>query len=312
MGLVNPLEVTPSVMHAICRYFAYCGQEHTVARSELESLLQPPPQPDGQPPGSSNPISATIDAAIELAVLAATDREPTVLSCRLPLPELPLLDSAFDGELIGRLRRQVLAPENTNELFASDRDAQDTTRSREFVRIAAWVLLQDPTGPGLGWAAPQVVENVESRERDQCVDALRPVVNDARWNSFRRWARYLGLVRVGPDNRVLPDPTTAVGDELNAIYADGSDLPIEDFLRRLGQRIPIVDGGESQAQVIANALKRNLFLDLPGDHPVSPALSFALKRLARRGAIRLDNRADAPTFRNLGNAVFTHIVRLGV
>lgn len=310
MGLVNPPEVTPSVMHAICRYFAFGGESHTVDRSELEALLQSPSHPDGATQGRAGPVKATVDAAIELGILAASGTDHTTVSCRLPFPAVPLLDPAFDRAVVASLRRQVLSAENTGALFAAGRETQDTTRSREFARIATWVLLQDPTGPGLGYDTPQAAENVEDRQQAQCLTDLGPVVNDARWNSFRRWARYLGLVRTSPENRLLPDPTTAVGDELDAIYAGTSDLPVDEFVRQVGQRLPILDDGDCQAQVIAKVLKSDPLQELTGDRPVSRALSFALRRLARNDAIRLDNRGDAPRFRNLGNTVITHVVRL--
>lgn len=306
MGLVNPPEVTPAVMRAIGRYFAYRGEGAEVAREELRALLEPPGAvntTDGEGP---TPVEATMTEAVALGILEESgEGTDTILKCTLALPDTDAPSTLQDSQLVAALRRCVLSEENTGELFAVNRDALDTTKGREFARIGAWLLLQDPLAPGLNYGAPRNEEAVERRQNDQCTIPL--VINGPRWVSFRRWARYLGIARMGTDGRLLPDPTAAIGDELHAVFADDHELSPDEFARRLSDRLPLIDGGRCQQEVLRHAFKSDPFRDLPGDRPVSAALSFVLKRLERGGSVRLDDRADAPSYRNVAGGVVTHI-----
>jgi hypothetical protein len=307
VGLVNPPEVTPSVMRAICRYFSYRGKDSQIMRTELRALLEPRSIVKGDKGEERvSAVDATLTEAVALGVLTGHgDGDDAVLTCSLPLPKAGLQSTEHDAELVRALRRRLLSEENTENLFSSDRRALDTTRSREFSRIGSWLLLQNPYGPGLNYGAASVEENVERRQDEQCNVAM--VVNDLRWVSFRRWARYLGLARMGTNNRLLPDPTPAIRDELESVFGDDPELPTDEFVRRLGATLPLIDEGRCQQEVLHHAFKGDPLRDLPGDHPLSSALAFALKRLERGGVIKLADRADARSYRNVAGAVVTHI-----
>ena len=320
MGVVNPPQVTPVVMRALCRYFAYRGPDHRIASRDLEHILEPP---GATQPGEDHPrpVRATVTEAVALGLLDEDGNgAEAVLRSAIALPDAPLDSFEHERQLAALLRNAILSERNTSGLFAHvggsedgpgagsvEGRALDTTRGREFARMASWLLLQDPAGRGLAYGVMRTHpdEDVETRQRSQCTVPL--VVNDARWASFRRWARYLGLARVGLHGRLIPDPTSAVADVLPTIMSRASDLPVDTFLERLAVQIPVLDGGRCHTEVLEQAIKADPRLTAPGDRPVSPVLAFALLRLGKRGVIRLDDRADAPSHRDVAGRVVTHV-----
>jgi hypothetical protein len=306
MGLVNPPQVTPPVMRAICRYFAYRGPDHTVSRAELEGVLEPPSATN---PGQARPrpVEATISEAVALGILASDGSgDDETLRCAIELPSVPLERDVHDRELAAVLRRVALESANTDDLFAG-KDALDTTKAREFARIAAWLLMQDPTGAGLAWGVAERYpeEDVERRQSAQANMSL--VVNGDRWNSFRRWSRYFGLSRLNLDGRLIPDPLVAIADELPSVFDSERDLAVDTFVARVAERLPVLDEGQCQRAVLTEAMKSDPRDEITGDRPLSRAAAFALHRLERRGGLQLHNRADAPAHRNIGERVVTHV-----
>lgn len=322
MGVVNPPQVMPVVMRAICRYFAYRGPGHEVMRGELERILEPS---GATQPGEARPrpVGATLTEAVSLGVVREVGAgDEALLSYSADWPDASFDSIEYERELAAILRRVILDDRNTAALFsrserASDEDedseatqrALDTTEGREFARMAAWLLLQDPNGPGLAYGVKdrQPTEDVEERQKAQCTVTL--VINDVRWESFRRWARYLGLARTGLHRRLVPDPTTAISHELPHSFADLDELPVDSFMQRLAARIPVLDDGRCHAEVLQQAMKSDPRSDSAGDRPVSSAVAFSLARLERRGILRLDDRADAPSHRDVAGRVITHVVR---
>jgi hypothetical protein len=151
----------------------------------------------------------------------------------------------------------------------------------------AWLLAQDPArppaqahraGPGAALAAQNLDSFVSTEEQ---------------WHALLRWAQALGCATVASSSSqarrfVLPDPTSAIREELPAIRPDG--LTAAEFREALVKSLPILDGGR-----ISDYMRsvRAPSADSRGDAMAGPAFSFALRRLQNRQVIRLLPEADA-------------------
>ena len=126
-------------------------------------------------------------------------------------------------------------------LFRADNNQNfwdsEGTRAADFTRALAFVLAQD-----IYTADFETHASVQALEQRQIRDAGRRMLqNDVRWNGLRFWGDYLGFFWV--DHRRWPDPTAAVREELPAVFGSARELPAVEFLRRLAERLPVLDGG---------------------------------------------------------------------
>jgi hypothetical protein len=85
---------------------------------------------------------------------------------------------------------------------------------------------------------------------------------------------------------LIPDPTTAVAETLPSL-PPWSTAPV--FIEKLAQRIPVIDHGALE-RVVAEL---GVAYTARGDATVGPALAHALRRLEKRGAVRLRKADDA-------------------
>ncbi|EXI65334.1 MAG: hypothetical protein AW08_03253 [Candidatus Accumulibacter adjunctus] len=216
--------------------------------------------------------------------LAAEDRDPD----RLP----------------ARCRELLLCEDNNQNFWDSE-----GTRAADFTRALAFVLAQDIyTADFETHASVQALEQRQIREAGH-----RILQNDVRWNGLRFWGDYLGFFWV--DHRRWPDPTAAVREELPAVFGSARELPAAEFLRRLAERLPVLDGGRWRIEV-ESALDSAAWHRPAQDNLLSTGLSRALWRLAKPGGpILLDSQADPMEGRILQGAggrhwrTFTHVLR---
>lgn len=178
-----------------------------------------------------------------------------------------------------RIARQLaLAPENNAKFW----DAEGA-RSADFSRGAAWILAQD------SYTLPDSTKDWEVLLRRQLADAGTVIVqNDTRWNGLRSWMPYLGLAR--NSTRFDPDPTDAVRDALPDVFKGVTTLLAGEFLERVAEALPILDGGRYRREV-EEKLKEETWPWMAAGH-VSTSLSRALQRLDREGAMMLEQRSD--------------------
>jgi hypothetical protein len=105
-----------------------------------------------------------------------------------------------------------------------------------------------------------------------------PVPNREQWQSFRRWAPYLGLARIVGSGALIPDASEALIQRLPDLTP--GEYPIRDFISRCAQAVPILDGGvlrsgfgtpaQDDASVLSGGLSVTLlqlqadgFIDMP-------------------------------------------------
>jgi hypothetical protein len=123
----------------------------------------------------------------------------------------------------------------------------------------------------------------------------KAIDNDTRWKSFQQWASFLGFgwngAKPGTWN---PDPAIAINDRLSAIFASEKEMPQELFFKRLGEALPVIDGGKYRVEIEKQLTPhKDGWTKFRGDE-ISSSLSRALLRLENNRAIRLEVKADAP------------------
>jgi hypothetical protein len=246
---------------------------------EFAALLAP--DPAVHDPTKS--VQETLREAADIGLLESRDEEePRRFGLALSTPPEDARDGDIEAFFVRELRRLVLAPVNNAPLFGAARS--QNAKSREFTRIQAWLLHQDPAHGSLNWADKVEHRNVQELQKKSLADGL--VGNDVRWRAFRRWSLFLGLSRQDGHNGVIADPTKAVTDELAHLDDVPREIPLVDLRARLAERLPVIDGGVYRREV-------GQYMQADEDQrTVSPALAFALLRAQRAGSLRFERHAD--------------------
>lgn len=203
--------------------------------------------------------------------------------------------------------RLILAPEN-NPAFASDSEEDyEASKASDCTRAIAWTLAQDP------YVFPSKYKGgVESLQDAQGVKP-RPFANDTRWSGFAEWATFLGIGWSSTRATFVPDPAFAVRAALDEVFGAATEMTQADFLVRMADLLPVVDGGRYRVSVESQIARR--WRD-PLATEVSPSLSAALLRLEASGELRIEARSDAPQRMLLGRIgrelrPVSHVVRVG-
>jgi len=179
--------------------------------------------------------------------------------------------------------RLVLAPENNLGILEAGSDTEGSKAS-DFTRATSWALAQEV------YAFPATYKGVESLQRDQGVEP-KVFTNDTRWQGFSEWAAFLGVGCAATRLPFTPCPAFAVRCVLSDVFTDRSELPQEEFFRRLASVLPVVDGGAYRSAVEAQ-IERPWRKQAANE--VSLSLSAALLTLEVQGVLRLELRSDAP------------------
>jgi hypothetical protein len=139
--------------------------------------------------------------------------------------------------------------------------------------------------------------------------------NDTKLNGWRKWAIFLGLgwsMKINGREIVVPDATRRLRSALPALFQDGTQMPLEPFIERLGRVCPELDGGK----LFTYCWQASRGSEVQGNR-LSLMLSTGLRTLDRLQAIRLEYRADALSIWQLYPAQgsmyqqLTHIEYLG-
>lgn len=181
-----------------------------------------------------------------------------------------------------------------DKIFESDQKGEqglgEGYPAEDFTWALSWALAQDVFGlPG---GAFNKIEAIEANQFEAF--ELYAFQNDTRWNGFKLWVPILGFgwTEVISGNNVLViDATQAVEDALMQLFVTQKELPIEDALTYLSNKIPVLDGGQRRKEVEVK-LDRTKWMETRPDQ-ISISLSAALKALEATDQIALDVRADA-------------------
>lgn len=196
------------------------------------------------------------------------------------LTQAPETDMKNDVDIVRATRiaaRQcALSEANNPELWA-----RESARAADLTRSLAWLLAQDVYRMRFSDAQSLELRQVAN-------DDLRLMQNDTRKNGLQFWGNFLGFVRQPGGGDV--DPTLAVRETLPACIAAGEEMPAAEFVERLAQRLPVLDGGVYRVAV-ESQLERDALSPLqPGQ--LSTSLSRAMFSLMIDQTLQFENRAD--------------------
>lgn len=169
---------------------------------------------------------------------------------------------------------------------------------------------------GLSWCLSQDIYtlptsgDVDKFSMEQIKTGRFVFLNNTRWPGLRDWARFFGFAS-GDDSNFFIDPTVAIRSELSGLMKPGENLAASDFVARLANKLPVLDGGAYRIQ-IEEALRSEKWTSPPVGY-LSTSLSFALRRLQKQGLLGLATLSDAEskyTLMRQGGSVwesFTHV-----
>lgn len=225
----------------------------------------------------SNPdmARATLNRWIELGLFRLDDADG-----RVALAQASATDMKNDADIVRATRiaaRQcALSEANNPELWA-----RKSARAADFTRSLAWLLAQDVYRTRFTDAQSLEIRQVAN-------DDLRLMQNDTRKNGLQFWGHFLGFVRQPGGGEV--DPTLAVRETLPACIAVGEEIPATEFVERLAQHLPVLDGGAYRIAVEAKLEKDALPPLQPGQ--LSTSLSRAMFSLMIDQTLQFENKAD--------------------
>lgn len=232
--------------------------------------------------------------------------------------QLGLFKESDDGKIsLDKTDRDIKRlPSICRKLLFSDLNNQnfwnnEGTLAADFTRATAFVLAQDIYENEFNTA-----EQLETLEQRIMQDETRRILqNTVRGRGLGFWGEYLGFFWV--DLRRWPDPTAAIRDEVQGVFDTQTELTAADFIVRLGERLPVLDGGCYRLEVEA-ALDPAEWRPPARPDLLSTSLSRAIWRLSQPGGpLQLDARADAGDGRTLQRAgrrdwqTFTHVLLIG-
>jgi hypothetical protein len=206
------------------------------------------------------------------------------------------------------LLRIVLADSNNPalapEVGEGEEERIEQSRAGDFTLATAWLLAQDP------FTFVSTHPRVETLLAEQRV-TVRLFSNNTRWNGFVEWATFLGVALYVSESLVL-NPCLAVESALEEVFGAQRELPQREFLARLADAVPVLDGGRYR-QIALKLSERpwHAFRE----NEVSPCLSLGLQTLVEKKILRLEPRSDAPQCMLLGRGgrdtfTFSHVVRV--
>lgn len=280
MPVLTPVRASPPLAVSICRHLARDGR--TVS---MEDLL------DRFVPGAlrvriaEETLEQTLTIAVRVGLLRRDDDAFVV-----PPEVSEGLGAASDSRVF--LRDWLFRPDLTGTDPFDDIDNEKPVA--DLARALCWFSDMDPTGLPMYQASSAIARPHSPTVRlaeDLGVDgSIAP--RDAQWNSFARWATYVGCARtrkLGAANAIVPDVYEALKDTIPQVWSAES-IPLEKAFDLLAARLPFLAGGEWERRWRERASP---------DEPqvVKPVLAFALHRLMTEERISLTVEGDAPEWR---------------
>lgn len=174
-------------------------------------------------------------------------------------------------------RRCALDPRNNPDLWA-----RQSAKAADLTRSLAWLLAQD--------VYRTTFQEVETLESQQVAEfEVRLMQNNTRRNGLQFWSHFLGFARQPGGGDI--DPTVAILESLDqCLQTRGDGIPATDFVQRLGEVLPVLDGG-AWRRAIELRLDAGV-LPAMSEGQLSTSLSRALINLMLDEQLEFTNRAD--------------------
>lgn len=299
MSILNrESEGLPSILLTISSVLI---REKTISRDELLRTCLPESLSDSENDKSSR-FRGILNRWTALGLFVEDD-EKIKLAVELKRGESP---SSFLNRLPTICRRLPLDSNFGNPLWSSEGRVSEegTGLTADYCRGLSWCLSQDIYTLPTSWAELEIL----------ITEQMKPgrfiFLNDTRWAGLRDWARFFGFAS-GDDGSIFFDPTQAIRSELSNLMKPGENLAASDFIDRLANKLPVLDGGSYRIEM-KEALRPEKWAEPPVGY-LSTSLSFALRRLQKMGILGLATLADAESkftlMRQGGSAweSFTHV-----
>ena len=258
-GLPNVL----AVLHA-----RVLASKNAIHRDELLEAVAP----EGVVKDEGKQVRQTLRRWTELGLFIETENMISVLDRPSKVSTGVLKTLAFTRRIACKY---ALSDENNQEFWAAE-----GARAADLTRTLAWMMAQDAFRTRFGDLERLESEQIENSDR-------RLMQNSTRKTGVGYWAEFLGFSRQ-PGGDI--DPTVAVRDVLPEILGPGEGMSARDFVDRIAEQLPVLDGGRWQTAVLAEVSESALAPLQSGQ--VSTALSRALLCLRATGELLLQNRAD--------------------
>lgn len=240
------LEVLLDVVHAL--------RHRKASPNTLGQLIQPKGLPDLK--SSSSQMANHLFAARELELVAADADNDIRLTYSVRGEHQP--------------RRAILA--------AFDRIALADDRVEKWAgRFYAYLIVQDNDTLRRDQARARADRFMA--DLPSTVDKGNPM-NDTKYRALERWYVYVGLGWTDPDDVFTPDPTERLRRALPAIWGEDRKLGADQFMDRVAQACPELDGGALFSEVTTHAYS-------PSARRCTQALAGALRRLHEEGEFTL-------------------------
>lgn len=269
MSLLNlPSDGLPNVL--VVLYSTVALAQSPLAADEVLDRVAP-----GGVVADPRMARVTLHRWIELGLFRMEDAGERVVLARAPETDMK---SDVDIIRAARIaaRQCALSEANNPDLWA-----RESARAADLTRSLAWLLAQDVYR--LHFSDAQALELKQVINED-----LRLMQNDTRKNGLQFWGNFLGFIRQPGGGDV--DPTIAVRETLPACIAAGEEMPAAEFIERLAQRLPVLDGGVYRRAVEAQLAKDALpFLQ---NGQLSTSLSRAMFSLMFDKTLQFENKAD--------------------
>ena len=296
MALLNPPELRPSVVLTIVRYLdAQRSQQNNIER--MLATLAPASLKGADP---QRDVNENLKAAIELGLVLRSEDKVTLAE------GVPSAVEEGQGAMVRLLRDRVLDEALNSTAWRSQVGARDLTNA------LSWFLTLPPAeAPVQMEGGPRSAEALQLKDFGPRQDAGGtessnwPIGNSTRWNAFRRWACSLGFAWANPKGELVPDPTVAIRDALPDVFAGTTELTAQEFVTKVGESVPVLDGGRYREFVTSNWERPTA-----ENRGITVSLTDALERLNSEGSILIDDRADAARVAKADGSTFSH-VRIG-
>lgn len=292
MALLNPPELRPSGIVTILRYLAAQRAQQDVMQRLLDTVA--PPSLKGDP---QSDVRRNLRAATELGLIRRDGDKVTLTeSARAAV-------AGGQSEVVKLLRARVFDDSLNTAPWRSQVGARDLTNA------LSWYLTMRPSDAPIQMeSGPRSAEQLQLKdfgprqEEDGGKSSNWPINNNNRWGPFRRWACSLGFAWVNPNGHLVPDPTAAIRDSLPELFEGVSELTAQDFVKKLGEAVPVLDGGRYREFVTSNWERPPT-----EERGLTVPLSDALERLVGEQAIAVYDRADAPRVAKADSSTFSHV-----
>ena len=192
------------------------------------------------------------------------------------------LSTEFREYLRDTVLDRLLDASNAPDLHqVAGADGGQSTTS-DFARVASWALLQDPF-EFVHWRKDDLTARAAAQFR------VTPLFKGEIFGGLQEWSHFAGLGLPTPQGFLLA-PTRALRSRLH-LWFDATnlaqDMPLETFLDRARQSIPILPGGRVSRLIegqTADSVPRD------GENDIAPSFSLALMQLFHERQILLADR----------------------